>query len=341
MKRTRWFIGLDIAADSFTGAILSSPDQPGVTKTNIPTTFDGYASFIQWLTEQKISPTDAVVCLEATGVYGEALCHFLVSKGYRVAVQSPLKIQRAFTDAGHKNDTADSLKIAAYAARYFDTLTFWEPQDQITEQIQALLATRERFSHQLVANQNALKTLERKSIPTALANSLHQQTIRQLKDHLHTIDQELKRLIDQQPTFRQMVASLTTIPGVGLLLASHLLVITRGFTKPVTGRQLAAYLGICPFQHRSGKSIHKPDRSRRYGPATVRKLLYLAALSVRTHHIQFRKYFLRKVAEGKSKRLVLNNIENKLANIICAIINSRSVFIPNYRSVNPLLLKRA
>ena len=66
------------------------------------------------------------------------------------------------------------------------------------------------------------------------------------------------------------------------------------------------------------------------GPAKLRKLLYLAALSVRTHNQNFKKYFLRKVAEGKNKRLILNNIENKLLKITCAVINSGIAYTENF-----------
>jgi transposase len=67
----------------------------------------------------------------------------------------------------------------------------------------------------------------------------------------------------------------------------------------------------------------------------------LAAMSVATHNVEFRRYYLRKVAEGKPKRLVLNNIANKLLKVVCALVQSESVYIPNYKSVNPMLLKSA
>ena len=37
---------------------------------------------------------------------------------------------------------------------------------------------------------------------------------------------------------------------------------------------------------------------------------------------------------------VLNNIENRLLKIICAVIRTRTPYIPGYRSVNPMLLQK-
>ena len=62
------------------------------------------------------------------------------------------------------------------------------------------------------------------------------------------------------------------------------------------------------------------------------------ALSVRTHHRPLQQYFFRKVVEGKSKRLLINNLSNKLLKIICAVASSHQPYIDNYRSVNPVLL---
>jgi transposase len=69
--------------------------------------------------------------------------------------------------------------------------------------------------------------------------------------------------------------------------------------------------------------------------------LYLAAMSVATHNPEFRRYYLRKVGEGKPKKLVLNNISNKLLKVVCALVRTETEYIPNYKSVNPMILKSA
>ncbi len=90
-------------------------------------------------------------------------------------------------------------------------------------------------------------------------------------------------------------------------------------------------------RHRSRPSA---PTSRHYGPPTLRKLLYLAACSVRTHKKQFQQYFFRKLAEGKHKKLVLNNIQNKILKIACAVVRSQQPYIANYVSVNPLVFQK-
>jgi transposase len=178
-------------------------------------------------------------------------------------------------------------------------------------------------------------------VRTPLAEQVHVNTLRQLKGHLQTLEAEIRRLIDQDPTFGQMVGLLMTVPGVGLLLAAHFLVAFQTAPEPPTYKQLASYLGICPHEHSSGSSGHPYAKSRRFGPAAMRRLLYLASMSVRTHRAPFQRYFERKVAQGKPKQLVLNNIANKLLKIMCAVLRNQTPYIPEYRSINPLVFKKA
>jgi transposase len=335
------YIGIDIAADHVTISILTSPTASVVLGKDVENSPDGFAEFFALLDAHHITPASSVCCLEATGVYGEHLCYILQAHGYKVAVEPPLKVKRAFALSGHKSDAVDSRQIAEYAYRFADELNFWTPRSTILEQIQVLLTAREQFTQQKVANQTTLKALERKYVQTPLANSRYILTIEQLNENIKAIDKELKNLIKGDSSFRQMLTALTSIPGVGILLATRLMVVTENFTRPVTARQLSAFIGICPYMHESGSSISKPPRSRRHGPAALRKLLYLAAMSVRQHSAPFKHYFLRKVAEGKSPRLVINNIANKLLKIICAVAATRSTYNPKHRSINPVLLLNA
>jgi hypothetical protein len=125
-----------------------------------------------------------------------------------------------------------------------------------------------------------------------------------------------------------------------MLLAAHMLVILQSASQPCTAKGLAAFIGICPYENSSGTSLQHTPTSRHYGPPALRKLLFLAAMSLATHNQQFRAYYLRKVEEGKPKQLVMNNIANKLLKVMMAVVRSKTVFIPNYRSVNPRLLKQ-
>ena len=201
-----------------------------------------------------------------------------------------------------------------------------------------LLTTRRQFSTQLTAHKNALHAVNRKKISSELAKKAHADMIEQITKHIKSIDIEIRRLIDSNPTFKSALLLLLSIPGIGLQLAAHLIIMMQYSLDP---RVLSAFVGICPYAHESGSSVYRNPTSRHYGPPAIRQLLYLAACSVSTHRKEFKQYFARKKAEGKPGKLVLNNIQNKLLKIACAVIRTQKPFIPNYVSVNPLVLKNA
>jgi transposase len=341
MQTTKYFIGFDISADDFSASCITSPDNLVFSTQKFLNNFDGFSGFVSLLSKHNIQPSEAILCMEATGVYSESLSYFLVSKGFTVCIEAPHKVKNKTKDSPRKNDFIDALTVAEYAYRYTDKLSAWKPKDEILEQIQVLLTTREHLTVQMTANVNALKTLSYKHYQTPLANQIYEQTINKLKEHIKQIEQEIKNLIDKDSSFKNKISLAKSVPGVGFLLAANLLVLTKGFTEHVNYKHTAAYSGICPYEQTSGTSLRKPPKSKKCGPAKLRKLLFLAALSVRTHNLNFKNYFLRKVAEGKNKRLVLNNIENKLLKIIFAVVNSGVAYTESYKSVNPSLLKTA
>jgi len=94
-----------------------------------------------------------------------------------------------------------------------------------------------------------------------------------------------------------------------LLLATNLLVLTDGFTKHLNYKEIASYVGICPYEQISGRTLHKQPRSKRYGPSRLRKLLYLAALSVVTHNLNFENIICVKLKKAKVKDLFLTTLK--------------------------------
>ncbi len=338
MAEIQYCVGVDIASSTFTASVGWIPWKLVVKPETFENTEDGYCQLLEWLAKHHLPASATIVCMEATGVYCEGLAYFLYAKGYRVAVEPPLEVKRAFKPFGRKNDAIDSEQIAEYACRHVDELSWWTPKSEILEQVRALLAVREQFVTQKVAHHNALVALRRKVVRTPFGEQAYERLIEQLKKQIQALDEEIRRLIESDPSLKEMLLLLLSVPGVGLLLAAHFLVLAQ---YSLDYKVLASFLGIAPNEHSSGTSVYKHATSRHFGPPIVRKLLYLAACSVCTHRPQFRAYLIRKTKQGKPPRLVLNNVENKLVRIMCAVLNSRTAFISDYHPVQPLALHLA
>ena len=134
-SQKRTFVGIDIAADTFTASTYAGPSAEGTEPATFTNDEDGFKVFAGWLLGRKASPDGSTVCMEATGVYAEALCHDLHGRGYRVAVETPLRVQRAFKTSANKTDSVDSQQIAEYAFRFEDELPPWTPPEAIVEHV--------------------------------------------------------------------------------------------------------------------------------------------------------------------------------------------------------------
>jgi transposase len=335
MPRPEYFIGIDVSADEFTVSVGREPWEVIDRGESFENGAEGFERFHGWLGEHGYGTERSVACMESTGVYGQGLAYFLAAHGYRVAVEPPLRVKRAFPVHGHKNDETDSAHLAEYACRFYDELHVWEPEDKVLKQVRTLLKTREQLTKSATMHRNALKALRREVVRTPMAERMHEGLIEELGGLIREIDEEIRGLIEGHPFFRQRFRALLSVPGVGMQLASYMLVITRGGERETNARELASYLGVCPYEHSSGKSVYRRPHSRRNGSGSIRKLLCLAAMSLRTHNSEFKEYFLRKTSGGKAGRLVINNISNKLLRIICAVMRSGKPYIPGYVSLHP------
>lgn len=335
------YAGIDAASDTFAASVFHAPGRCKTAPAPFANSSAGIRQLQDWIRAEGLSPGQVHICVENTGVYSEALCYQLHEAGWRLSLLDPRTLWKAFGDGQPKNDPLDSQKVAEYGFRYADKLRLWQPQEEVVEQIRVVLSTREQLVHQKTATQNSRSTLARKRVQTPAANRALEATVTHLVEQIHALDQELRRLIKSHPTLLQGATLLMSAPGVSWLLSGHFIVLTRGFTEIPRYRPLAQYLGISPNEHTSGSSVRKKPRSRRYGPATIRKLLHLAARSLRTHEAVSHAYFLRKTAAGKPKSLVLNNIANQLLRRLCSMLRHQRPYIPNFQAHDPRLLTLA
>jgi len=107
-------LGLDVAKAKLDCA-LRSPDGKYKSKV-VENTPSGFKTLIEWLA--KHGATSAHVCMEATGVYWEAVAEYLAAEGMTVSVVNPAQI-KAFGQSQlvrTKTDRIDARLIASYCA---------------------------------------------------------------------------------------------------------------------------------------------------------------------------------------------------------------------------------
>lgn len=336
MKKVKFSLGIDISCDFFTITILTLTLEM-IAQAEFLNNAEGYQQFELWLKKNKVTKKNCRLVMESTGVYTEQLCLYLYNNCYNFSVECPIKVKKAFGIKVNMNDWIASKCIAEYGLRFFDKLIQWQPPSEILEQIKMLLSFREQLVKESTAYKNRTHAIKKKIVQSQSIIETTKQLIERTQVAIMEVEKEIKALLKSNQILGSIFLILMSIPGVGILLAAELMVLTNAFTKTVNSKEIAAYLGICPHSKQSGTSVHRKAKSTGLGPSRIRKLVFLAAVSQCYHNKDFKEYYQRKELTGKPGMLIINNLANKLLKIICGVIKSGKPFIKNYCSIHPAL----
>ncbi len=132
------------------------------------------------------------------------------------------------------------------------------------------------------------------------------------------------------PTMRKVTMS---IPGIGNRTATYLLAITDGFKKFESASQLVSYAGITPVQRESGTSVRGRSYMSKMGNKKLRNLLFMCSFNACKHNAPCKRLFERITAKGKSKKLALIAVSNKLLRQCFAVGKSGIPWDPEFKNI--------
>ncbi|WP_181308081.1 transposase [Rufibacter sp. XAAS-G3-1] len=149
---------------------------------------------------------------------------------------------------------------------------------------------------------------------------VNKKAIRGLEESMEQVEEKMQEFIAKDGALKGKYDLLTSVKGVGKVLAVSLLVYTQGFTVMDDGRKLACYCGVAPFEYRSGTGVMGKTGVSKFAIKQLKHILHMAAMNSVRYNEEMKAYFDRKVSEGKSKMSVLNAVRNKLLHQIVAVV---------------------
>ena len=157
--------------------------------------------------------------------------------------------------------------------------------------------------------------------------------IKSLDAQIGTLEESMEELI--RANQKDMFDNLCSIPGIGKKTAMFLIVITNGFEGFESSKQLSAYLGLAPMLRISGSSVRGQSRISKKGNNSIRNLLFMCSFTASERNKACSELFDRIVAKGKSKKLALIAVANKLLKQAFAIAKSKMKYQENHMSPSP------
>ncbi|QCX37351.1 IS110 family transposase [Aureibaculum algae] len=288
----------------------------------------GYKRLLKWVLKQT-KTSNFFYCFENTGYYSLKLALYLHSQDIVYVEESPLKIKRSSGVVKEKTDKLDAKLIARYVWLYREELQPSTVKSMSHLELGRLLALR----NQLVRNNAGLKgTLKEMKVllssPTTDFGCISlKRSIDYLSKQVKGIEDRIKEIITADNSMNKNYELLSSLKGVGLVVACQLIYHTGNFTRFASWRAFSSYCGTAPFEHRSGTSIHRRKQCHYLGDRKMKSLLSMASVSAIQHDTELRLYYKRKLAEGKDKMLAINNVRNKLIARAFAVVKRGTPYV--------------
>lgn len=312
------FVGVDVAKDKFDVALEINNSCYQECFSNDQ---KGYRAFSKWLSKHTSQPW---VCMEATGHYSELIADYLCMQAVRVSVVNPLQIKsfaRA-TLSRNKTDQLDARIIADYCKKMRPrTFTCRSESHKTLKDLTNLLDT--------IKEQHVRFTNQLHSAQSDSGKKIIRKLIKSLENEIIKVEKSVDEIIKQNSALRENMNLLTSIQGVGKQTAYKVLSHIPDMNCFANAKQFAAFIGISPRQHQSGRFQGK-TRISRLGDARLRKVFYMAGLVAKRFNKRLQPFVMRLQANGKAPKAIICAVMRKLAHIVFGVLKNKRPFDVNY-----------
>jgi transposase len=318
MNKDRIYFGIDISKDVF-----DVMDSSG-NYFQFENDFKGFNNFVKLLSEK------SHCVMEATGYYHYKLAYYLIENNIKVSVENPLSIKRFIQMrlSKIKTDKSDAKMICLYAQSV--DLKLWEGQSK--SQIECLQITRllSLYFKQTTALKNKIHGEDVLGNPSLFVVRSLKRSLKHKQKEIKSLEERLAEIVKQD--HQELLTRLESIPGLGRKTSLMLIVLTDGFERFKSASELCSYSGLTPIIRQSGTSVKGRPRISKMGNKKLRNLLFMCSFTACKNNKACKALYDRIVAKGKSKKLALIAVCNKLLKQAFAIAKSGLIYDETYRS---------
>lgn len=299
------FIGIDIGKFSFVVAVHA--------QKNIQEYENNLTGINQFLDDYRDFLKKGLVILETTGGYEIELLYTLCSAKIAAHRADTRKVKSFIRSYGNsaKTDNLDAKALALYGFERHTKLELFTPSSENALSLFALLQRRLDLKQMVVAEKNRLK-----SPGCTLVKKSCQQMLKTANKQVELIDQQIQALIDADPVLKAKQNILQTVPGIGKIISSELLILLPELGS-LDRRKIAALCGVAPRANDSG--THRGYRRTGKGRKDIKPILFIASMAARNSNSSLKLFYENLIAKGKKKMVALVALMRK----IIVIANAR------------------
>lgn len=328
----QFFMGIDVSKPWFDLAlmVISNGKKSTIITERFANTPAGIKTLLHWLQQHKVSfDKNSLLVIENTGIYHRLLWQFCSKQQLPIHIGNAAHIKWSLGITRGKTDKIDCTRLCQYASRHYDELKVALALNPVLMRLKDLMTARTNLVKQLHGMKNYLRELKsgHDQSLVQLMEKIHRQALEGIKKSIKAIETQIEKIITEDKKLHRNYQLIKSVPGIGHLTAVYIICCTDNFLVKRTGKQLASYAGVVPYDHISGISIKGRPRVHKMANKDLKKMLHLCALTAIKYYPEFRDYYNRKKAEGKNGMSVLNAIRNKLMLRVVAVVNNQKPYV--------------
>jgi transposase len=324
MEKYKIFVGIDISKSWIDVVVLNGNL---TAHRNFGNSKKEYKLMLSWL-KTFANTNKMLLCMEHTGVYGLLLWNYLTVHKIAFVVESGLQIKRSMGIRRGKSDKADAQVIARYIKLHHTETRLHKVPAKVISRLKVAFGYRERLlkiKHQLGVADKEISGFMEASLCKEMSHG-SKTLIKIIDDRLNKAEKLILSILVSDPESQQLYQLITSVPGIGLITAAYLIIVTQNFTMITTSRKLSRYGGMSPEKNESG-IVKKKTKTSDIGDKKLKALLSNCVGTNLRYDMETKEYFQRKIREGKPEGIVINNLKNKILHRVYAVVNRGTNYV--------------
>ena len=255
------------------------------------------------------------VILEATGGMEFRAASAMAKAGIPVFIVNPRQARDYAKGLGllAKTDQVDAFALARFGEGVKPTPRPLKSEELC--QLEEILTRRRQLVEMVTAEKN-----RRAQASPKIAEEIDEH-LEWLARRIKGADTDLSDAIKKSPIWQAKADLLKSIPGVGKVTVNTLMAELPELGE-LNRREIAALVGICPFNRDSGS--HRGKRRIWGGRASVRAVLYMAALVATRRNPVIQAFYQKLLAAGKMKKVALVACMRKLLTTMNTMVQNNT-----------------
>ena len=222
-----------------------------------------------------------------------------------------------------KNDKVDSSMLSQYGFYHNPKPTPKMPET--LKHFRSLVRLRDAL-----IEERTRKIAQLKSSLDKRVQNYFERSIKFTEKEIEKLENEIKELIKNDDYLSRQIALLKTVDAIGDTTACKLLSEVKVNAENINPKAQAANAGLTPREFSSGSSVRGRTHISRMGNRSIRKSLYMPALSCIKNQNYFYDFYNKLIENGKPKKSAVTAVMRKILVTAMGVLKNQQPFDPNW-----------